>query len=368
MRLGAGLKLEPLQREERKEAAGLRYTPLKEYSDSLTMHRFSKANLIPISHSPRRMTRPEKKVHISRLDLQRCSQEIGQLLRSTSSRTVFTNRPVDLLLLPEAVKDAEDSLCQRYSEKDHVYTHELIGTVHLGSFAGRMSVRKLPRTKVSMKVQLTVSLGKPQEIKSEKGWKALSAIRHLIQLQVPLGLIPKLSLLVPQQPYTAANSFQFLMACKGGQTSTVAEMLRKSKWLALEYDSVKQTGLHWAAKRAHLEVAKLLLDNGAYVDSKDSVGRTSLYQACRKSHVLVVKLLLSYRASPLIKTHSGMTVQQVTTSPLIQKIVGKSSLVSTTQLHIILKFVPMKDRNQVWMKEGIEFFNAEPDVIMKSSL
>lgn len=56
-------------------------------------------------------------------------------------------------------------------------------------------------------------------------------------------------------------------------------MLKKCRYLVHEYDKLQLTALHWAAMRNHIEIVKLLLDNGAKIDCFDVLGRTPLYLA-----------------------------------------------------------------------------------------
>ena len=58
-------------------------------------------------------------------------------------------------------------------------------------------------------------------------------------------------------------------------------------------DKSDEDGLIWAAKRGHLEVVKLLLEQGVAVDTDDE---NSLKQAVFYGHLDVVKLLLKYGA------------------------------------------------------------------------
>jgi hypothetical protein len=56
--------------------------------------------------------------------------------------------------------------------------------------------------------------------------------------------------------------------------------------------------LFHACCRGSLKITRLLLKNGANVDSVHVDGRTPLFAACQKSHASLVELLLSYGADP----------------------------------------------------------------------
>lgn len=51
-----------------------------------------------------------------------------------------------------------------------------------------------------------------------------------------------------------------------------------------------ETALHRAARNGHLEVARLLLDNGANVEPKDQYGWTALYRAAETGQLEVARL------------------------------------------------------------------------------
>ncbi len=57
-------------------------------------------------------------------------------------------------------------------------------------------------------------------------------------------------------------------------------------------DAEKQTPLHWASGKGHVEVVKLLLEKGADLIAANSSGWTPLHWASENGHVEVVKLLL----------------------------------------------------------------------------
>lgn len=50
------------------------------------------------------------------------------------------------------------------------------------------------------------------------------------------------------------------------------------------------TGLHHACKRGFMSIAKVLLENGSYIEAKDSMGRTPLFYALVSENITVVKV------------------------------------------------------------------------------
>ena len=62
-------------------------------------------------------------------------------------------------------------------------------------------------------------------------------------------------------------------------------------------DRTKGMALHWAALAGHVEAVALLLNRGAFVDSRNCWRRTPLHLAARRGHTDVVKLLVQSGAN-----------------------------------------------------------------------
>jgi ankyrin repeat protein len=69
-------------------------------------------------------------------------------------------------------------------------------------------------------------------------------------------------------------------------------MLKRNRFIVYDYDPVHQTALHWAAKRNRPEIIGILVDYGAFIDSKDIGGRTPLFVASKCGNIKCVKALL----------------------------------------------------------------------------
>ena len=65
--------------------------------------------------------------------------------------------------------------------------------------------------------------------------------------------------------------------------------------------------LHWAASEGHLQVAQVLLLNGAEVDAPTSNRRTALHICCVRSHLEIGMLLLTAKANVNSKDFAGNT-------------------------------------------------------------
>ena len=303
-----------------------------------------RGSLAPIIHSARKKQTIQR-VRLSRLDLAQAREEIIRKLRSKVKKVPLPMVKSCFLLEAEAKEREEQSFLQRYSPQTHTFTHQLIGTLQLRAVKPRPT--QLPRLSASTPAPLLLCTPENHY------WKALSSIQHFLQLQVPLALVPKLHLLVPSRPYSSAHSFDFMQACKAGDLPEVSLFLQKSRWLALEFDSGHQTALHWAAKRSHLEVIRLLISTGAYIDARDSEGQTCLHLASRKGHVETVRVLLASKANPWIRTGAGRTPLQLAASPLVRKLLTRSAL-----LFVCLKYSKLEERQLVWEREGLNYFQT----------
>ena len=67
------------------------------------------------------------------------------------------------------------------------------------------------------------------------------------------------------------------------------------------------TPLHYAATRGHRDMMRLLLDNDAYIDSESANGTTPLMLAAYSGTPLAVKLLLEEGADPTLVNHGQAT-------------------------------------------------------------
>ena len=68
---------------------------------------------------------------------------------------------------------------------------------------------------------------------------------------------------------------------------------------------IQDRGLILAAGRGHIEIVKLLLENGADVNSRTKDGDTALIVASKAGHTNVVKLLLERGADVNAKNRNG---------------------------------------------------------------
>ncbi|MCC7406702.1 MAG: ankyrin repeat domain-containing protein [Phycisphaeraceae bacterium] len=110
-------------------------------------------------------------------------------------------------------------------------------------------------------------------------------------------------------PTAGDKTAQFYELCFRGGVDQVREKLNSDPCLAKLGGSSQWEGgtpLTLAALGGHVEIARMLLENGASVDLPAADG-TALLMAAWGSHDEMVKLLLQYRADPNIPSHSGET-------------------------------------------------------------
>lgn len=76
-------------------------------------------------------------------------------------------------------------------------------------------------------------------------------------------------------------------------------------------DDDAKTSLHWACERGHVDVAVLLIRNGANLFSQSFDGRTALHFAAQNSHAAMVKQLLDFGLSPDSTAFDGRTALHI---------------------------------------------------------
>ena len=105
----------------------------------------------------------------------------------------------------------------------------------------------------------------------------------------------------------AAATGELLDAAKSGNMEEAVALLSKGESVNQVGKEYKLTALHLAALHGHLNVAQLLLDNGAKTDARDSWNCTPLHNAAGKGHKAIVEELVSFGASPDMETLKGKT-------------------------------------------------------------
>ena len=161
----------------------------------------------------------------------------------------------------------------------------------------------------------------------------------------------------PQEPF--ARGFKaklFFSLVRKNEIKKVRAILRRDPFIIYEFDHIKQTALHHAAKRDFTEMTKLLCKNKAYVDKPDILGRTPLQLAVKYDYLRTVKALLAHKAKP-----GKCNLQGEDSISLCKNLQIKGFLQKGYLLSITLPLVPVHKRDAVWEKEGLRYFDNDND-------
>jgi ankyrin repeat protein len=102
---------------------------------------------------------------------------------------------------------------------------------------------------------------------------------------------------------------QLIDACEKGEIAAVRKLLDEGVDVNWK-DTLGDTALIYASANGHVEIIKLLLDRGAFIDFiRNGVGGTALMNACFNGQVDCVRLLLEKGADMSIKTNNGKTAK-----------------------------------------------------------
>eukprot|EP01114_Cavostelium_apophysatum_P015525 TRINITY_DN4242_c0_g1_i1.p1 TRINITY_DN4242_c0_g1~~TRINITY_DN4242_c0_g1_i1.p1 ORF type:complete len:250 (+),score=49.46 TRINITY_DN4242_c0_g1_i1:92-841(+) len=92
-----------------------------------------------------------------------------------------------------------------------------------------------------------------------------------------------------------------------GNIEKVREILKNSKDKINVKDEEGCAPLHYACDRGNVEIAQLLIENGADVNLQDSQGQTGLHYGATVGEADIISLLLKAGADPTIATPDGET-------------------------------------------------------------
>ena len=105
---------------------------------------------------------------------------------------------------------------------------------------------------------------------------------------------------------TPQDESPLMMAAMRGELKLAAALIDKDA----DVNKTGWTPLHYAASSPqgdHLGVAKLLLENAAYIDAASPNGSTPLMMAAMYGNTSTLKLLLDEGADPTLKNQLGLT-------------------------------------------------------------
>ena len=89
---------------------------------------------------------------------------------------------------------------------------------------------------------------------------------------------------------------QLLKAAEHGRLEEVKELLESNANIEAKGVFLKQTPLHFAARRGHRDIVHLLLEKKADIEAKDDYQETPLHLAAEFGHRDIVDLLLDKKA------------------------------------------------------------------------
>ncbi|KAJ3090690.1 hypothetical protein HK100_007372, partial [Physocladia obscura] len=101
-------------------------------------------------------------------------------------------------------------------------------------------------------------------------------------------------------------------SCKN--SSAIAKLLLENGAYVDQIDYGRWTPLHWASEMGNLDFVDLLLDQNATIDAKDDQDRTPLHWACAKGQIIVVKHLIEGYAKTETSRHKKRADIHATTA------------------------------------------------------
>ncbi len=128
----------------------------------------------------------------------------------------------------------------------------------------------------------------------------------LLALQVPSPKAAEVLIRAEQTKIDVRNDKDespLMLAALRGQKALVELLI----WRDADINKTGWTPLHYAASGGHADIAKLLLEQSAYIDAESPNGTTPLMMAAMYGTPEVVKLLLNEGADASLKNQLGMT-------------------------------------------------------------
>ena len=121
---------------------------------------------------------------------------------------------------------------------------------------------------------------------------------------------------------------QLHFCAKNGFTTSVKRLLSiRNINVNMKDDWTGWTPLNWAALKGHVEIARLLLQNGAEVNVRDSLDRTPLHYAALFGHVDILHLLVENGADLEAQNNPGERALHIAARycnlPIIQELISR---------------------------------------------
>jgi len=139
-------------------------------------------------------------------------------------------------------------------------------------------------------------LGKVTRIPTRKSLLRFSILLTLAYIVLSFLFLPMYS-----------QTYSFCTACIKGDVSRVKKMIKKGVDINDDGMARTMTPLICASGHGHVEIVKLLVENGATINFKDPSDRTALNYAVTMDHYEVVEILLKHKADANVIDKDGKT-------------------------------------------------------------
>jgi ankyrin repeat protein len=120
-------------------------------------------------------------------------------------------------------------------------------------------------------------------------------------------LFVMLLIILPMTHFASTETEPVVEAAKNGDLETVRTILARDPSKLDATDENKYTALHWACMRAHWDVVKYLIEEGADLNVVGGDGGTQINWAVHHDNVDIIKLMVEKGAKLNIRNRWGMT-------------------------------------------------------------
>lgn len=137
----------------------------------------------------------------------------------------------------------------------------------------------------------------------------------------------------PSKPFELSGSEEFLDAIKFNNYKLVQQGINRNPNYINQYDYMKQTSFHWAAKLGYDQILKLLLKYSKQCNVYDKKYRTPLYIAALNNQKKCVEILLEKGGNAYIADNYGKKPEDVTNDIEIRILLQTSNEKHFTELN-----------------------------------
>ncbi|CAK80393.1 unnamed protein product (macronuclear) [Paramecium tetraurelia] len=152
------------------------------------------------------------------------------------------------------------------------------------------------------------------------------------------------------KPYQSVNSKQCFQKVKANDIEVVKSFITSNRYLVYDYDNFKLSMLHHAVIRDYPDMAILILQNYAEVNSKDIQGRTPLFYAIRGKCNQCVCILLQFKASPWGNSKNNYDKYLDLLDPKVRDLYKKAKTI-----HLRMQILNASKREHYWSQQKLMF-------------